>query len=131
MSKILFEEWLAERPHWIQTAAARLLGSQRPPNDKEISVLADLCLAEASKDPIAAFEAVPAGAFTTAAASLSVRLSKIEKVNGVNAIRQDATLDLGNKDFAIIYGAERRREIRFRSASEERVRCADAHGPSS
>ncbi|WP_233237287.1 AAA family ATPase [Bordetella sp. LUAb4] len=104
MSKSSFEEWLAERPHWMQTAAARLLGSQRPPEDKDISALADLCLAEASTDPAAIFETVPAGAFSAAVASLNVRLSKIEKVNGVNAIRQDAALDLGNKDFAIVYG---------------------------
>ncbi|VWB51058.1 hypothetical protein BLA14095_02209 [Burkholderia lata] len=104
MSKVSFEDWLAERPRWMQTAAARLLGSQRPPEEQDINILADLCLAEASKDAAAAFEAVPAGAFTAAIASLNVRLSKIEKVNGVNAIRQDATLDLDNKDFAIIYG---------------------------
>jgi energy-coupling factor transporter ATP-binding protein EcfA2 len=104
MSKTSFEEWLAERPRWMQTAAARLLGSQRPPEDKDINALADLCLVEASKDPAGVFEAVPAGAFTAAVASLNVRLSKIERVNGVNAIRQDATLDLDNKDFAVVYG---------------------------
>lgn len=104
MSNGSFEEWLTERPRWLQTAAARLLGSQRPPEDKDIYALADLCLAEASKDPAAVFEAVPAGAFTAAPASLNVRLSKIEKVSGVNALRQDATLDLNNKDFAIVYG---------------------------
>lgn len=104
MSKTSFEDWLAERPRWMQTAAARLLGSQRPPEDKDINILADLCLAEASKNPATAFEVVPAGAFSAAVALLNVRLSKIEKVNGVNAIRQDATLDLGNKDFAIVYG---------------------------
>ncbi|MFP3617341.1 hypothetical protein SB778_45660, partial [Paraburkholderia sp. SIMBA_050] len=37
-------------------------------------------------------------------AALNIRLSKIEKVNGVNAIRQDATLDFDNKDFVIVYG---------------------------
>lgn len=104
MSKISFEEWLAERPRWMQTAAARLLGSQRPPEDQDINALADLCLAEASKDQAAVFEAVPVGAFTAPVASLNIRLSKIEKVNGVNAIRQDAALDFENKDFAIVYG---------------------------
>lgn len=104
MSKDSFEEWLAERPRWLQTAAARLLGSQRPPDDKDINALADLCLAEASKDQAAVFEKVPIGAFTAAIAALNIRLSKIEKVNGVNAIRQDATLDFDNKDFAIVYG---------------------------
>ncbi|CAE6727332.1 hypothetical protein R69658_01646 [Paraburkholderia aspalathi] len=104
MSKSSFEGWLAERPRWMQTAAARLLGSQHPLEDKDINALADLCLAEASKNPAAAFETVPAGAFTAAVASLNVRLAKIEKVNGVNAIWQDAALDLDNKDFAIVYG---------------------------
>lgn len=108
MSKGSFEEWLAERPRWMQTAAARLLGSQRPPEDKDINALADLCLAEASKDQAAVFETVPAGAFTAAVASLNIRLSKMEKVNGVNAIRPDATLDFDNKDFAIVYGPNER-----------------------
>jgi len=99
-----FEDWLAERPRWLQTAAARLLGSQLTLEGKVIDALADLCLAEASKDPGAVFETVPSGALTASVASLNVRLSKIEKVNGVNAIRQDAALDLDNKDFAIVYG---------------------------
>lgn len=104
MSKNTFEDWLAERPRWLQTAAARLLGAQRVPDEKDISALADLCLAEASKDPAARFEGVPAGALSTEAASLNVRLAKIDKVNGVNAIRQNAVLDLDNRDFAIVYG---------------------------
>ncbi|WP_186133552.1 AAA family ATPase [Burkholderia gladioli] len=104
MSKSSFEEWLAERPRWMQTAAARLLGSQRSPEDNDINALADLCLAEASKDQAAVFETIPVGAFTAPVAALNIRLSKIEKVNGVNAIRQDATLDFENKDFAIVYG---------------------------
>ncbi|MDA0576003.1 AAA family ATPase [Burkholderia gladioli] len=104
MSKDSFEDWLAERPRWLQTAAARLLGSQRAPEDKDINALADLCLAEASKDQAAVFEKIPTGAFAAGIAALSIRLSKIEKVNGVNAIRSDATLDFDNKDFAIVYG---------------------------
>jgi len=104
MNKTSFEGWLAERPRWLQTAAARLLGSQRLLEDKDINFLADLCLADACNDTAAVFEIVPPGAFATAVASLNLRLSKIEKVSGVNAIRQDAALDLGNKDFAIVYG---------------------------
>ncbi|MBH9659218.1 AAA family ATPase [Burkholderia pseudomallei] len=104
MSKDSFEDWLAERPRWLQTAAARLLGSQRAPEDKDINALADLCLAEAAKDQAAVFEKIPTGAFAAGTAALSIRLSKIEKVNGVNAIRSDATLDFDNKDFAIVYG---------------------------
>lgn len=104
VSKNSFEDWILERPRWLQTAASRLLGAQRQPDEKEISVLADLCLAEASKDHTAVFEAVSAGAFTSGVASLDIRLFKIDKVNGVNAIRQNAALDFDNKDFAIVYG---------------------------
>jgi hypothetical protein len=107
MSKSSFEGWLAERPRWMQTAAARLLGSQHPLEDKDINALADLCLAEASKNPVAAFEAVPAGAFTAAVASLNVRLAKIEKVNGVNAIRQwGATMTTSGVATFILAGSE-------------------------
>jgi energy-coupling factor transporter ATP-binding protein EcfA2 len=104
MSKTSFEQWLAERPRWLQTAAARLLGTQRAPDEKAINALAALCLAEASKSSEAVFEVVPGGSLTATAASLNIRLSRIEKVNGVNAIRKDAALDLKNKDFAIVYG---------------------------
>ncbi|MGF7192120.1 energy-coupling factor transporter ATP-binding protein EcfA2 [Robbsia andropogonis] len=104
MSKPTFETWLSERPRWMQTAAVKLLESQRRLDANEIKDLADLCIAETSKNPVEVFRFVPKGTFDTANALLNLRLSKIEKVKGVNAIRSNAELDLGNKDFAIIYG---------------------------
>lgn len=98
-----FEAWLAERHKWLQTAAVRLL-SVGIPSDDEISALADLCIAEATKDPKAKFESIPLGAFSQATQGKSVRIEKLNKVCGVNAIKDDASLDFGSSNISVIYG---------------------------
>ncbi|MDP2144071.1 MAG: AAA family ATPase [Gallionella sp.] len=98
-----FEAWLAERHKWLQTAAARLL-SAGIPSDDEISALADLCIAESTKNPKAKFESIPIGAFSQSTPGKPLRIEKLNKVCGVNAIKDNASLDFGSSNISVIYG---------------------------
>lgn len=97
-----FDTWLGSLPKWLQTGAADLLTNQKP-DDKGIPALADLCVAEAKKEP-ATFKVVPAGAFDTPAAGVTVRLRGINSVKGVNALDPTAALQFGDADIAVVYG---------------------------
>src|SRR6266540_6318970 len=99
-----FEVWLAERPKWLQTVAASLLATQKPPTDKEINILADLCLGEAAKKGGLAFQTVPSGSFAQQLITSTLNIEKLDKVCGVNAIRLDATLNFGNANLSVVYG---------------------------
>jgi energy-coupling factor transporter ATP-binding protein EcfA2 len=99
-----FETWLTERHKWLQTAAARLLATGRTPSDEEINLLAALCYAEATKMPQAQFELIPAGAFSQPTIGKSIRIEQLNKVCGVNAIRNDTSLEFGSPNLSVIYG---------------------------
>lgn len=98
-----FDTWMAERPKWLQTATARLLQGQRP-DDAFIQAMADLCLAEGSKQADATYETMPLGAFAQPPAAFNMRLDKISGVSGLNAIKAGAELTLGAGNLTIIYG---------------------------
>lgn len=98
-----FDTWMAERPKWLQTAAAKLLQGQRPDN-AFIQAMADLCLAEVSKQADATYDTMPLGAFTQPPAAFKMRLDKISGVRGLNAIKAGAELALGAGNLTIIYG---------------------------
>jgi len=98
-----FYSWLGSLPRWQQTAAANLLRQQRLPTPEEIGQLADLCLAEAGRQP-AAFAAVPPAAFDTTPIGAQVRVNRIEAITGVNALQPGAALDVTGADLAVVYG---------------------------
>ena len=99
-----FETWLADRPKWLQTAAARLLTQQRVPDAPTIQELADLCTNEALKITSVQFKQVPAGAFAQNPAMTPVKIDSLNNVNGVNAIRPSSSLVLGKGNLTVIYG---------------------------
>lgn len=99
-----FERWLDERPKWLQTAAAIVLATRKKPDSTDIKNLADLCLAEARKTPNTTYRQVPTGAFGAATNGQTTKLLKISNVQGVNAIRSGAELDLGQHNLVIVYG---------------------------
>lgn len=99
-----FEVWLTERHKWLQTAATRLLSTGRTPTDEEIAVLADLCLAEATKNAQAKFDLIPTGAFSQSTTGKSLRIERLNKVCGVNAIKHDTSLEFGGANLSVIYG---------------------------
>jgi len=99
-----FEIWLAERHKWLQTAAARLLSTGRTPSDEEIVALADLCLAEATKNAQTQFESISVGVFSQPTIGKSLRIERLNKVCGVNAIKHDTSLEFGSVNLSVIYG---------------------------
>lgn len=101
--KDVFAEWFNDRPKWVQTAAARLATSLRRPTGEEVQALADLCVSEAN-GTVAVFEKMPHGIFDSVSGSNSLRLRKLDKVTGVNAIRENSSLDFGAVDLSVLFG---------------------------
>lgn len=99
----VFAEWFSDRPKWMQTAAARLATSKRMPAPEAVRALADLCIAEAN-DGEAVFETMPHGLFGAATGTDAFKLRKLDKVVGVNAIRENACLDFGSVDLSVVFG---------------------------
>jgi energy-coupling factor transporter ATP-binding protein EcfA2 len=99
-----FEQWMSERPKWLQTAAGRMIRTRSMPDGDAIGMLADLCLQEASKQPDTAFESVVPGSIAQAANQRLVRLLKVSDVSGVNAIKPGATLEFAANGMTVIYG---------------------------
>lgn len=101
--KDIFAEWFNDRPKWMQTAAARLATSRQMPAPEAVRALADLCVAEANGSK-AVFETMPHGLFRAAAGTDAFRIRKLDKVVGVNAIRENACLDFGSVDLSVVFG---------------------------
>ncbi|KAK42695.1 hypothetical protein BG58_39415 [Caballeronia jiangsuensis] len=99
-----FEQWLAERHKWLQTAAARLIKTRASPDAAAIIELVNLCIAEASKNAGGAFESVAAGALAKATEQSPIRLRRIAEVTGVNAIKAGAAIDFGTCNIFVVYG---------------------------
>ncbi|NMG77017.1 AAA family ATPase [Aromatoleum diolicum] len=102
-TKDVFAEWFSDRPKWMQTAAARLATSRQMPPPEAIRALADLSVAEANGVD-AVFETMPHGLFGTAVGADAFKLRKLDKVVGVNAIRENACLDFGSADLSVVFG---------------------------
>lgn len=98
-----FDSWLAKRPRWLQTAAAKAFRDPAFPRPDDFKALGDLCLAEA-RGIEADFEAAPTGMFAPGSSEDSLRLNRLKSVNGVNAMRKDASLDFGDASLCVVYG---------------------------
>jgi energy-coupling factor transporter ATP-binding protein EcfA2 len=98
-----FDTWLGTLPRWLQTGAAGLIADQAAPDAGRIAALANLCIAEAAKEP-ATYKVVPARVFDTPVAGRTVRLRRIHNVVGVNALDPKAGLDFGDANIAVVYG---------------------------
>jgi len=99
-----FENWINERPKWLQSAARLLIDLKRKPNETELVELARLCFKDASGVNEGFSKIVP-GALAQAAQRPALRINKISGVLGVNSITADASLTFGNTNLAVIYGA--------------------------
>ena len=102
--KDTFAEWFSARPKWVQTTAAQLATTRKFPSVNEIEKLADLCVAEANDIAGTAFKTLPHGMFSAAIMTDSFKLTKLDKVVGVNAIKHNASLDFGNSDLSVVFG---------------------------
>ncbi|WP_193099941.1 AAA family ATPase [Burkholderia sp. Z1] len=100
-----FEQWLAERHKWVQTAAARMIKARALPDAAAVSNLADLCILEASKHESDQFEYIAAGSLAQSMGHPMIRIRKISEVAGINAIKDGAALDFGTAGLFVIYGS--------------------------
>ncbi len=99
-----FETWLAERPQWLQTAAAQIIENRRLPKEQEMAALVSLCKAEAAGEKGAQYSAVPVGSLAAAAGNPPVNIRKLFEVSGVNALKEGTGIDFGTANIAIVYG---------------------------
>lgn len=100
-----FEAWLGERHKWLQTAATRLIEAKRHPTPEELTELARLCVAEATKEADVEFSSVVPGSLAQASNRPALRLTAISEARGINAIKHDAGLSFGKSPITVIYGA--------------------------
>lgn len=97
-----FDQWLASRDAWLQTAAANLMERGKP-DSAAIDELADFCVKEEQKKTFAARH-VPPGTFSTSQTGKVLRLLGIHDLQGINALDPGAKLDFGDADITIVYG---------------------------
>lgn len=93
----------AVMPLWLQSAGADLLSTNRQPTPTEITRLADLAVAEATKTP-ATFRKIPPSTFTDEPLTASTTLLGLQSPTGINALTPSARLDFGQANLVVIYG---------------------------
>ncbi|QKY01481.1 chromosome segregation protein SMC [Janthinobacterium lividum] len=99
-----FDSWIAARPRWLQTAASDMLEKRALPDAGEIEILSSLCVEEAGGAGQDKFKTLGAGSLGAAQKRPHLRLMALNKVNGVNAISNDAELEFGDASLIAIYG---------------------------
>ncbi|HTV86977.1 MAG TPA: AAA family ATPase, partial [Dyella sp.] len=97
-----FDQWMASRDGWLQTAAANLLEKGKP-DATAVKALADLCVEEEQKKVIQ-LKQVPPGTFSAAQTGKVLRLLCIHDLQGINALDPSAKLDFEDADITIVYG---------------------------
>ena len=99
-----FDTWIAARPEWLQTAASNMLEKRALPDPSDIEALSSLCMEEAAGKGNDKFKSLGNGALGAAQKRPHLHLLGLTKVNGVNAISNDAELDFGDSTLVAIYG---------------------------
>lgn len=103
-SPIEIEAWLNTKPSWLRAAAHGLIRDRRMPTEEEVSALADHCLQEAAKIVSPLSDLLAPGAIAGTPGRAGLRLERVFDIRGVNALGDQATLELGDADLAIVYG---------------------------
>ena len=99
-----FEQWMLERPRWMQAAAARLIESRRSPSDPEITALVELCKSEAAGTNYKISEKIAVNSLSESTPLPFLRIDTICDVTGVNALKLGASLDLASSNMSVVYG---------------------------
>ena len=97
-----FEEWLRVQPSWLQDAAWRIYHGLKI-DDDQISIYADMCVAQAKKE---SFEYKRLSDKETAKAGNSSKMAimKLSDIVGVNALAAEASINFSEKALTVIYG---------------------------
>jgi energy-coupling factor transporter ATP-binding protein EcfA2 len=100
----LFDNWIATRPLWLQTAASDMLAKRALPDPSDIEALSSLCMEEAGGVGKDKFKSLGSGVLGAAQKRPRLHLVGLTKVIGVNAISNDAELEFGDSSLVAIYG---------------------------
>jgi len=98
------EDWLNSRPSWLRMAASLVIQHRRMPNEEEMEALADHCLADAAKKLDAPHPALAPGTILGTPPAAELRIDSVSSIRGVNALGEDAALDLSQGQMTVVYG---------------------------
>lgn len=98
------EDWLNSRPSWLRMAASTVIQHRRMPNEEEMEALADHCLADTAKKLDAPYPALAPGSILGTPAAAELRIDSVSSIRGVNALGEDAALDLSQGQMTVVYG---------------------------
>ncbi|MCD9096668.1 AAA family ATPase [Luteimonas fraxinea] len=98
------EAWLNTKASWLRAAAQGLINDRRMPNEAEVDALADHCLRESGKTLASPSALLAPGAIAGTPSRAGLRLERVFDIRGVNALGDQAKLELGGTDLAIVYG---------------------------
>lgn len=101
---IEIEAWLNSKASWLRAAAHDLITHRRMPDDAGIDALADHCLKEAAKTLSQDSALLEPGAIAGTPGRAGLRLERLFNIRGVNALGDQAKLELRDADLAIVYG---------------------------
>ena len=97
-----FEEWLSGQPYWLQDATFQIY-SGKPINDTLINSYADFCISQ-SRDEKVTFKKLPEKGSITSGNNLTVSVLKLSKVENVNALAKDTSLEFSPTGITAVYG---------------------------
>lgn len=97
-----FDQWMAARDAWLQTAAANLLEYGKP-DIPAVRELADFCIREEQKKDFPK-KTIPPETFSASQTGKVLRLLGVRDLQGINALDPSARLDFGDCDITVVYG---------------------------
>ncbi|CAH8712472.1 AAA family ATPase [Paenibacillus thiaminolyticus] len=98
------EEWLRERPRWLQDAASRLIKNDNSLNETDHQELIELCKAEAQiLDSDIEFMSIIPNSLSAKDSSSHLRIDAIKNVRGISALKPRNPLNFDGS-LSIVYG---------------------------
>ncbi|WDJ86962.1 AAA family ATPase [Xanthomonas campestris] len=98
------EDWLNGRSSWLRMAAAMVIEHRRMPTEEEMGALASHCLAEAAKTLETPHPPLAPGTILGTPTAAELRIDSVSSIRGVNALGEDAVLDLSQGQMTVVYG---------------------------
>ena len=96
--------FLDKRPKWLQTAAFHMLQGNKRLVPKEIEALVDLCLKETDETDSPDFASVPKELLASGMPEASIRIERIDRPVGVNALSSKSYVDAGESNILLVFG---------------------------
>lgn len=96
------EQWLLERPKWMQDAARRIVANDSFQKE-DVPDLTNICVAEANERPFT-FSGLPKGALEISETTKPLHLDAISSLRGINALTPKKPLIFGKTQLCIVYG---------------------------